>query len=226
MYINRGTGFWSSIPPVVKNLVILNGVMLLITFLTGDFMYEKFALFYVESPLFKPYQLVTHMFMHGNFIHLFFNMYSLVIFGIALEHVWGSKKFFIYYMITGLGAAALHSLVLFLEVSSLNTAYEAGNLMASESITNIMRTPTVGASGAVFGVLLAYGMLFPNNVLQLIFPPIALKAKWFVMIFGAIELYLGLSDKGSNIAHFAHLGGMLFGYFLIIYWKKKNRMYF
>jgi membrane associated rhomboid family serine protease len=226
MYINRGTGFWSSMPPVVKNLVILNGVMLLITFLTGDFMYEKFALFYVESPLFKPYQLVTHMFMHGNFIHLFFNMYSLVIFGIALEHVWGSKKFFIYYMITGLGAAALHSLVLFIEVSSLNTAYEAGNLMASEGITNIMRTPMVGASGAVFGVLLAYGMLFPNNVLQLIFPPIALKAKWFVMIFGAIELYLGLSNKGSNIAHFAHLGGMLFGYFLIIYWKKKNRMYF
>ncbi len=226
MYINRGTGFWNSMPPVVKNLVILNGIMLLITFLTGDFMYEKFALFYVESPLFKPYQLVTHMFMHGNFIHLFFNMYSLIIFGIALESVWGSKKFFIYYMVTGLGAAALHSLVLFLEVSSLNTAYEAGNMMASEGITSIMRTPTVGASGAVFGVLLAYGMLFPNNVLQLIFPPIALKAKWFVMIFGAIELYLGLSNKGSNIAHFAHLGGMLFGYFLIIYWKKKNRMYF
>lgn len=213
-------------PPVVKNLVILNGIMLLITFLTGDFMYEKFALFYVESPLFKPYQLVTHMFMHGNFIHLFFNMYSLVIFGIALESIWGSKKFFIYYMVTGLGAAALHSLVLFIEVSSLTTAYEAGNLMAADGITSIMRTPTVGASGAVFGVLLAYGMLFPNNVLQLIFPPIALKAKWFVMIFGAIELYLGISNKGSNIAHFAHLGGMLFGYFLIIYWKKKNRMYF
>ncbi len=226
MYINRGTGFWSSMPPVVKNLVLINGVMLLITFLTGDFMYEKFALFFFESPLFKPYQLITHMFMHGSFIHLFFNMYSLIIFGIVLEQVWGSKKFFIYYMVTGLGAAVLHSLVLYLEYSSLNGSYQAGNLMAATGIDAIMRTPTVGASGAVFGVLLAYGMLFPNNVLQLIFPPIALKAKWFVMIFGAIELYLGISKTGSNIAHFAHLGGMLFGYLLIIYWKRKNRMYF
>ncbi|MDP3453043.1 MAG: rhomboid family intramembrane serine protease [Bacteroidales bacterium] len=226
MYINRGSGFWSSMPPVVKNLVMINGIMLLITFLTGDFMYEKFALFFFESPLFKPYQLVTHIFMHGSFIHLFFNMYSLVIFGIVLEQVWGSKKFFIYYMVTGLGAAVLHSLVLYIEYSSLSSAYEAGNLMAANGIDTIMRTPTVGASGAVFGVLLAYGMLFPNNVLQLIFPPIALKAKWFVMIFGAIELYLGISNTGSNIAHFAHLGGMLFGYLLIIYWKKNNRMYF
>ena len=226
MYVYRGQGFWGSMPPVVKNLVILNSIMLLITFLTGDFMYEKFALFYFESPLFKPYQLVTHMFMHGNFVHLFFNMYSLVIFGIVLEQVWGSKKFFIYYMVTGLGAAALHSLVLWLEVSSLEGAYQAGNMMAATGIENLMRTPTVGASGAVYGVLLAYGMLFPNNVLQLLFPPVALKAKWFVLIFGAIELFLGISNTGSNIAHFAHLGGMLFGYFLIIYWKKKNRMYF
>ncbi len=226
MYVYRGQGFWGSMPPVVKNLVILNSIMLLITFLTGDFMYEKFALFYFESPLFKPYQLVTHMFMHGNFVHLFFNMYSLVIFGIVLEQVWGSKKFFIYYMVTGLGAAALHSLVLWLEVSSLEGAYQAGNMMAATGIENLMRTPTVGASGAVYGVLLAYGMLFPNNVLQLLFPPVALKAKWFVLIFGAIELFLGISNTGSNIAHFAHLGGMLFGYFLIVYWKKKNRMYF
>ncbi len=226
MYVYRGQGFWGSMPPVVKNLVILNSIMLLITFLTGDFMYEKFALFYFESPLFKPYQLVTHMFMHGNFVHLFFNMYSLVIFGIVLEQVWGSKKFFIYYMVTGLGAAALHSLVLWLEVSSLEGAYQAGNMMAATGIENLMRTPTVGASGAVYGVLLAYGMLFPNNVLQLLFPPVALKAKWFVLIFGAIELFLGISNTGSNIAHFAHLGGMLFGYILIVYWKKKNRMYF
>ncbi len=226
MYINRGAGFWGNLPPVVKNLVIINAIMLVVTFLTGDFMYEKFALFYFDSPFFKPYQLVTHMFMHGNFVHLFFNMYSLIIFGIVLEQVWGSKKFFIYYMVTGLGAALLHSLVLYLEVSSLNNAYEAGNVMAANSIHLIKMTPTVGASGAVFGVLLAYGMLFPNNVLQLIFPPIALKAKWFVIIFGLIELYLGFSNRGSNIAHFAHLGGMIFGYLLIIYWKKKNRMYF
>jgi len=215
-----------NMPPVVKNLVIINAIMLLISMLTKEFMYEKFALFYFESPLFKPYQLVTHMFMHGNFLHLFFNMYSLIIFGIVLEQVWGSKKFFIYYMVTGLGAALLHSFVLFLEVSALEKAYEVGNMMAANGIQAMYMTPTVGASGAVFGVLLAYGMLFPNNVLQLIFPPVALKAKWFVMIFGAIELYLGLSKPGSSIAHFAHLGGMLFGYLLILYWKRKNRMYF
>ena len=226
MFMSRGPGFFSSLPPVVKNLVILNGIMLIITFITGNFMYEKFALFYFESPLFKPYQLLTHMFMHGSFFHLFFNMYALVIFGIVLEQVWGSQKFFLYYLVTGIGAALLHSLVIFIEVSQLKEAYEAGNIMAINSIEIINRTPTVGASGAVYGVLLAYGMLFPNNVLQLIFPPITLKAKWFVVIFGAIELFLGISRPGSNIAHFAHLGGMIFGYLLILYWKKKNRMYF
>lgn len=226
MFMSRGPGFFSSLPPVVKNLVILNGIMLIITFITGNFMYEKFALFYFESPLFKPYQLLTHMFMHGSFFHLFFNMYALVIFGIVLEQVWGSQKFFLYYLVTGIGAALLHSLVIYIEVSQLKEAYEAGNIMAINSIEIINRTPTVGASGAVYGVLLAYGMLFPNNVLQLIFPPIALKAKWFVVIFGAIELFLGISRTGSNIAHFAHLGGMIFGYLLILYWKKKNRMYF
>lgn len=226
MYVSRGSGFWGAMPPVVKNLVIINGVMLLITMLTGDFMYEKFALFYFDSPLFKPYQLVTHMFMHGNFIHLFFNMYALVIFGIVLEQVWGSKKFFTYYMVTGLGAAALHSLVLYIEASSLQTAINAGNMVAAQNLNILKMTPTVGASGAVYGVLLAYGMLFPNNRLQLLFPPVALKAKWFVLIFAVIELYMGFSNTGGNVAHFAHLGGMLFGYFLIIHWKKNNKMYF
>jgi membrane associated rhomboid family serine protease len=222
----RGSGFFSSMPPVIKNLVIINALMLLITYLTGNFMYEKFSLFYIGSELFHPYQFITHMFMHGNFIHLFFNMYSLVIFGVVLEQVWGSKKFFLYYMVTGLGAAALHSLVLYIDVSSQMAALQAGSAVAKANIEAIMYTPTVGASGAVYGVLLAYGMLFPNNVLQLIIPPVALKAKWFVLIFGAIELVLGISNTGGNIAHFAHLGGMLFGYFLIMYWKKNNKMYY
>jgi len=226
MYDNRGPGFFTSMPPVIKNLVIINSLMLLITYLTGNFMYEKFSLFYFESPLFRPYQLITHMFMHGGFVHLFFNMYSLIIFGVALEHVWGSKKFFLYYMVTGLGAALLHSLVMYIDASSLMNAAQAGNQIAVQKLQILMSTPTVGASGAVYGVLLAYGMLFPNNVLQLLFPPIALKAKWFVLIFGAIELALGISNTGGNVAHFAHLGGMIFGYFLIIYWKKNNKMYF
>lgn len=200
--------------------------MLVITYFAEDFMYGTFSLFFFESELFRPFQFVTHMFMHGGIFHLFFNMYSLVIFGVVLEHVWGSQKFFLYYMVTGLGAAALHSLVLWIDYSSQVAAFEAGNQYALQNIQTLLTTPTVGASGAVYGVLLAYGMLFPNNVLQLIFPPIALKAKWFVLIFGALELWLGISNTGGNIAHFAHLGGMLFGFILIKYWKKNNKMYF
>lgn len=225
-YQSSGSGFMSNFPPVIKNLVIINALMLLITLLTGDFMYEKFSLFYVESPFFKPYQFITHMFMHGNFIHLFFNMYTLVIFGIVLEQIWGSQKFFLYYIVTGLGAAALHTLVLYIQASSLEGAAMAGDFAAMESLKAIMSTPTVGASGAVYGVLLAYGMLFPNNVLQLLIPPVAIKAKWMVLIFGGLELVLGITNTGGNIAHFAHLGGMIFGYILIRYWKKNNRMYY
>ena len=225
-YQSSGSGFMSNFPPVIKNLVIINALMLLITLLTGDFMYEKFSLFYVESPFFKPYQFITHMFMHGDFIHLFFNMYTLVIFGIVLEQIWGSQKFFLYYMVTGLGAAALHTLVLYIQASSLEGAAMAGDFAAMESLKAIMSTPTVGASGAVYGVLLAYGMLFPNNVLQLLIPPVAIKAKRMVLIFGGLELVLGITNTGGNIAHFAHLGGMIFGYILIRYWKKNNRMYY
>lgn len=215
----------SMFPPVIKNLLIINTLMLILTFIAKDFMYEKFYLFYIGSPYFRPYQFVTHMFMHGGFVHLFFNMYSLVIFGVVLEQIWGSKKFLFYYMVTGLGAAAIHSFVLYLDASSLASAANAGNFAASQNLGILMATPTVGASGAVYGVLLAYGMLFPNNVLQLLFPPVALKAKWFVLIFGAIELVLGLSNSGGEVAHFAHLGGMIFGYILIRYWKKNNKMY-
>ena len=215
-----------NIPPVVKNIIILNLIVLVITMITGDFMYEKFAMFYFESPLFRPYQIITHMFMHGGFFHLFFNMYTLWIFGSVLEQVWGSKKFLLYYFVTGIGAAILHNLVIYFDASSIEVAATAGDFWANQELATILSTPTVGASGAVYGILLAYGMLFPNNIMQLIFPPIALKAKWFVMIFAGIELFLGLSNSGSNIAHFAHLGGMLFGYFLILYWKKNNRMYY
>ncbi len=203
-------------PPVVKNLIIINVIMLIATYIIGDDMYRLMALFYVGSDLFKPYQIITHMFMHGGFFHLFFNMYTLWIFGSVLENMWGSKKFFLYYMVTGLGAAALHEFVMYLQTLGGDPT----------TIMSIMMTPTVGASGAIYGLLLAYGMLFPNNVLQLIFPPIALKAKWFVLIFGAIELLLGITGSGGNVAHFAHLGGMIFGLLLILYWKKKNRLYY
>ena len=213
-------------PPVVKNLLLLNIVMYFITMLTGNFMYENFALFYFKSPFFKPFQLVTHMFMHGGFTHILFNMYTLFIFGSVLERVWGGQKFLLYYFVTGIGAALLHLGVMFLQLQGYIADVNAGNIFAQANIQSLLTTPTVGASGAIYGLLLAYGMLFPNNIMQLIFPPVALKAKWFVLIFGALELLLGLSGKGGNVAHFAHLGGMIFGFFLILYWKKNNRMYY
>ena len=209
-------------PPVVKNLLIINGLMLLATLVFNDQMYEYLALFYPASPFFKPYQFVTHMFMHGGFFHLFFNMYTLWIFGTALEYVWGSKRFLFFYLVTGLGAAALHTFVLWIEAHSLQQAIAAGDMFARAAYSDLLRTPTVGASGAVYGVLLGYGMLFPNNIIRLIFPPVALKAKWFVLIFGAIELTLGLSNRGGHIAHFAHLGGMIFAFILIMYWRKRH----
>lgn len=215
-----------SMPPVVKNLLLINVIMYVITMITGNFMYENFALFYFKSPFFKPFQLVTHMFMHGGFTHIFFNMYTLFIFGGVLERVWGSQKFLLYYFVTGIGAALLHLGVMYLQLQGYIADMNAGDFMARANIQALLSTPTVGASGAIYGLLLAYGMLFPNNVMQLIFPPVALKAKWFVLIFGALELLLGLSGRGGNVAHFAHLGGMIFGFFLILYWKKNNRMYY
>ena len=222
----RGNSILGSIPPVVKNLLLINVIMYVITMITGNFMYENFALFYFKSPLFKPFQLVTHMFMHGGFTHIFFNMYTLFIFGGVLERVWGSQKFLLYYFVTGIGAALLHLGVMYLQLQGYIADLNAGDFMAGANIQALYSTPTVGASGAIYGLLLAYGMLFPNNVMQLIFPPVALKAKWFVLIFGALELLLGLSGRGGNVAHFAHLGGMIFGFFLILYWKKNNRMYY
>ncbi len=220
-------------PPITKNLIILNCLMLLLVYVTGgnmSFLYEYLSLFPFESEMFKPYQVITHMFMHGGILHLAFNMYTLWIFGSVLERIWGPYKFFLFYMVTGIGAALCHELVLHIEYSSLtNTIASASDMIAkAEANTRLARlliTPTVGASGAIYGVLLGYGMLFPNNRLQLVFPPVAMKAKWFVIIFGAIELLMGLTAS-DNVAHFAHLGGMIFGYFLILYWKTKNKMYY
>ena len=196
-----------NIPPALKHIIIINVIMFIATLLNEEFMLEHFALFPIGTYFFRPWQLITHMFMHGGFFHIFFNMYTLFFFGIALERVWGSKKFLLYYFVTGLGAAACHLLVMYLQGVDYNL-------------------PTVGASGAVYGVLLGYGMLFPNNRITMIFPiQVTLKAKWFVLIFGAIELVTGIFDTTSGIAHFAHLGGMIFGVILILVWKKKNKLY-
>lgn len=193
------------LPPAVKNLLIINIIVFLGTELIGDPMYQWFALFPIGSPLFRWWQFITHMFMHGNFAHIFFNMWSLFVFGPLLERLWGSKKFLIFYFVCGLGAALCHELVLM-----------------TQPLSNI---PTVGASGAIYGLLLGFGMLYPNYVLTLVFPPISLKAKWFVIIFAAIELVTGVLGTRDGVAHFAHLGGMLFGLILILIWKKKGKMY-
>ncbi len=222
-------GFMRNTPMVVKNLIIINVVMFILTSFFHKFMMVNFSLFYFESDFFKPYQFLSHLFMHGGFFHLFFNMYTLWIFGTVIERIWGSKKFFIYFLLTGIGAACLHEFVIYLQVSEVEAAIMSNSYIDGinprDMYRAIMNTPTVGASGAVYGLLLAYGMMFPNNIMQLMFPPIALKAKWFVIIFGAIELFLGFRNAGDNIAHFAHLGGMLFGVIFILYLKRTNRLY-
>jgi membrane associated rhomboid family serine protease len=238
----------NTIPPVVKNLIIINAIMLFVTYvlgMRGVDLYKILGLHYFESPDFRPYQLVTHLFMHGDIWHLVFNMFALWMFGRVLESVWGPKRFFTYYFVTGLGAAAIHSFVNFIEfqhiagkmspedvqkVMSYGTEiYHQGKNFTdplASKLNSILNMPTVGASGAVFGILLGFGMLFPNTQLMLLFPPIPIKAKYFVMGYGAIELFSGIANTGSNIAHFAHLGGMLFGFFMIKYWNKHTTHFY
>ena len=215
----------SNVPTAVKNIIIINVLVMIMTSLNGDFMYEKFALFYPTSPFFHWWQPVTHMFMHGGFWHLFFNMYTLYIFGTVLERIWGTKKFLVFYFVTGLGAAAIHTGVEWMQMQNWLVQAAEGSAAAQAAIHALKVTPTVGASGAIYGVLMGYAMLYPDSMLSLIFPPISLKAKWFVLIFAAIELLTGVTGTGGGIAHFAHLGGLIFGFLLIRYWKKRRTLY-
>ena len=226
-------GNFSELPEVVKNLLILNGLFFLATVSLSNLgidLVKILGLHQFQSTDFRPHQLITHLFMHGNFTHLFFNMFALWMFGKILENVWGSKRFLIYYMITGIGAAFIHLLISQYQIISIsnqipdmvNLAIEGRynpSIPISKKLTQLIITPTVGASGAVFGLLLAFGMLFPNALLYLYFA-IPIKAKYFVIGYGLIELYAGISNNpADNVAHFAHLGGMIFGFFLIKYWK-------
>ena len=221
----RRGGFLSNLPVAVKNIIIINALVYLATSLNGDFMYKYFALFYPTSPFFHWWQPLTHMFMHGGFWHLFFNMYTLYFFGRVLEERWGAKKFLIFYFVTGLGAALVHTGVEWLQVHHWMSQVADGSFAAQAKIHALKMTPTVGASGAIYGVLMGFAMLYPDAVLSLIFPPISMKAKWFVLVFGGIDLLTGVTGVGGGIAHFAHLGGLIFGYLLILYWKKKRTLY-
>ncbi len=267
---------FNMLPEVVKNLLIINGLLFFSTYVLantfGIDLVRVLGLFYPGSELFRPFQVITHLFMHGSMGHIFSNMFALWMFGNVLENVWGGKKFLMFYIVTGLGAALIHLAVISYEMKSMEnkadvffnnpTAEEFGLFMKKnvplEALSSGYRgqvlsvidgwletpssmeykaqaveltrqyldfrkdIPTVGASGAVFGVLLAFGMMFPNTVIYLYFA-IPIKAKYFVMLYGALELYLGFSNNPvDNVAHFAHLGGMLFGFFMIRYWERNK----
>lgn len=243
-------------PPVVKNLIFINIIMLLAYYLVGiafnTDLNSTLGLYFPKSEQFKPIQIISHMFMHAGISHLFFNMFALYMFGQVLEQVWGPKRFLIYYFVCGIGAALTNETVMAFQylhivkaigpedlqlVLNEGTAYfNQGKEFTDPSLKALqilLNTPTVGASGAIFGVLLAFGILFPNTQLMLLFPPIPIKAKYFVLGYGVLELYLAITQQvsstiqaGNSIAHAAHLGGMLFGYLLLRYWKRtKNTLY-
>lgn len=276
-------GKFSMMPPVIKNLLIINGLFYLATMALGSAynidLIKILGLHYVGASDFQPYQFISYMFMHSstNFSHILFNMFALWMFGNTLENVWGSKKFLIYYLFTGIGAAIIYTFWIGFEVAptinaidqylnnpslesfafftnsehlqvinydvqnnynslvhSLNNLGNADQSLAIQKTVDFMTTyredylnghTVVGASGAVYGILLAFGMMFPNSIIYLYFA-IPIKAKWFVIGFGLIELVSGISNRpGDNVAHFAHLGGMIFGLILILFWKKKGKLY-
>ncbi|MDR3297280.1 MAG: rhomboid family intramembrane serine protease [Prevotellaceae bacterium] len=265
----------NNLTPVVRNLIIANVALFVLAMLgerMGFDLTQQLALYYPSSEHFWPYQYITYMFMHGSWAHIFFNMYALWIFGVALEQVWGGKRFLLYYAITGVGAAICQTVVNGIELSRLQEAaalaldnltpdtfelflmeHFSGHinidklqvfldaweraprnsemlLNAQETVNGLVASasnvPTVGASGAVYGVLLAFGMLFPNAQLMLLIPPMPVKAKWLVVGYGVLELALGVFSTADGVAHFAHLGGMLFGFILIRYWQRKSEPFY
>ncbi|MCQ2264963.1 MAG: rhomboid family intramembrane serine protease [Bacteroidales bacterium] len=260
----RAGGF-NILPTIVKNLLIINGLMFLAKIaLANKFDLDAiFGLHYFAASDFHPWQIITYMFMHGDFGHLFFNMFALWMFGSAVENVWGPKRFISYYLITGIGAALIHYVIIYFQIQSsltlindflasptldtfsclsqvshINTDAIAQNLLALQSdpsaVTQFVPQMQdfkdsflnsfniIGASGSVFGLLLAFGMMFPESEIYVYFL-LPLKAKWFVVIYGALELLYGVLGSADGVAHFAHLGGMLFGFLLIVAWRHHDR---
>jgi len=267
------------LPEVVKNLLIINGILylaLVVMRSRGIDLNDILGLHYFEAEKFRVYQIVSYMFMHGNFMHIFFNMFAVWMFGAAIENVWGPKRFLTYYIITGLGAAVAHYAIVYYEIQPALAYFD--DYIANPSFSNLQTLLTsdafrsfsstdmidnynaftrefnslqavnpaealqlsveymkqlkvdalnapvvVGASGAVFGLLLAYGMIFPNSIIYIYFA-LPIKAKYFVILYGALELFSGIANvPGDNVAHFAHLGGLVTGLILILYWKNQNR---
>lgn len=194
------------VSPVVLNLIIINALMFFGTsFLMGDGRY-LLAVYFPASEFFQPFQIITHMFMHANLEHLFFNMLMLFFLGPPLEHVLGKKRFLFYYLVAGFGALALSLLMQYMDIHYFGM--------------NTVDIPMLGASGAIFGVAVGFAMFFPDSIIQLLIPPIPIKAKYFVLILVAIDLFSGIGRINPGVAHFAHLGGALFGFLMIIFWRK------
>ena len=217
------------LPEIIKNLLIINGLFFLATVVLGNVfgmdLNSLLGLYLPQSDFFQPFQLVTHMFMHGNLGHIFFNMFALWMFGYALENIWGPKKFLTYYLLTGLGAFFLHELI-----NGIQIFQAAGTFWPSEGQLpyidpSLWARPVLGASGAVFGLILAFALIFPNARLMLLFPPIPLKARTLAFILAGIELIQIVRQADDNVAHFAHLGGMLFGYIILKYWQKRGNIF-
>ena len=228
MMNQNGSGFLNSIPPVTKNLIIINLLFLVASLVlpkVGIDLVQLLGLHFPGVKDFYPFQFVTYMFMHDthSFAHVFFNMFGVYMFGRVLENVWGPKRFLTFYLVTGIGAGIVQELVWAYSVQSFASAngLTLFELVRMDPSLNMMIT--IGASGSVFGILLAFAMLFPNVPLFLMFIPIPIKAKYFVVFYGLAELFMGVSSFGGDtVAHFAHLGGMLFGFFMVRYWKKKD----
>ena len=236
-----------NISPVVKNILLINVIFYVAQWTIPSFT-QNFELYPITSEQFRPWQLATHFFMHSPYSigHIFFNMFALVIFGSQLEKIWGPQKFLIYYISCALGASILHLGVTYFRIQSIETglsledlelfranafeAFQKGMNFKDPILAqlNILHnSPMLGASGAIFGLLAAFGYLFPNTELMLLFPPIPIKAKYFVIGYAVLELYLGISNNPSdNVAHFAHLGGALIGIIIVLYWSKKRNSFF
>ena len=214
---------------MVKHLLIINVLLFLAAFTLNRFNVDLaniLGLHFFKATDFRIYQLVTYMFMHGNFEHLFFNMFSLWMFGSTLENIWGSKRFLLFYMVCGLGAGLCQEGVQYIQYATTLAQYDTVNLGGGHVIsmaTYLNMMNTVGASGAIYGLLLAFGMMFPNEYIYLYFL-VPIRTKWFIIAMIVIELLSGFYG-GGNIAHFAHLGGMLFGLIMILQWKKKGTLY-
>jgi membrane associated rhomboid family serine protease len=226
----------NNITPVVKNLLIINVIFFFATWFfqqQGIALEEHLAVFYFNSPYFNIWQPITYMFMHGNMMHIFFNMFALYSFGSILEAHWGGKRFINFYLITGLGALALQWGVQAFEVyqltgSSINdlATLTVQNESDLRTLQQIYFGPMVGASGAIFGLLVAFAMLYPNLEMYIMFIPVPVKAKYIIPVYIVIELSLGVAKiQGDSVAHFAHLGGALIGFILVKIWRNKNTYY-